>query len=275
VFFAAIVVLAGCDSHRQTPTRICPGKASVAEALSVLGSRSQDLVPLKASGQCVLEYHEGKKKHKENVAIKLWMSPPFEIYLQGDVAFNPRGLVLGSNEREFWLALKPKEIGNSFYWGKWADGSNLGDLRISPKVLLEALGIVEAEDSENWSLSNEGAFDVLTKRDGRGEPIKRVHVYCCDYRVRKIEYFDDDGRAVVAVELDEYREAQKGVLIPRTVKIISLNRDGAEDSFGLDLKSVKPADLSQKQREFLFDRPEPRGFEHIYQIVGGRVVPEE
>jgi len=76
---AAILILAGCESRIRQPMEICPGKDSVADALAALKSQSQNVVPLRANGQCRLEYYvEGKKKpQRENFNVKLWVNPPF------------------------------------------------------------------------------------------------------------------------------------------------------------------------------------------------------
>jgi len=70
---AVILFLAGCESKIRQPTKICPGKGSVAEALATLQSQSQNVVPLRASGKCCLEYYvEGKEKQqRENFDVKL------------------------------------------------------------------------------------------------------------------------------------------------------------------------------------------------------------
>ncbi|MCJ7729129.1 MAG: hypothetical protein MUO27_04525, partial [Sedimentisphaerales bacterium] len=111
---AALLFVAGCQPPQQKKASVCPGKSAAADALSALSSQARKAVPLKATGQCLLEYYVEGKKHRENFPIKLWVNPPVEVYLQGEVAFDPRGLVLGSNESEFWLAVKPDEI--SSYW---------------------------------------------------------------------------------------------------------------------------------------------------------------
>ncbi len=196
---------------------VCPGKESVAEAISVLMSRAQNMVPLKANGQCLLEYYVEGKKHKENFPVKLWVNPPAEVYLQGDIAFNPRGLVLGSNEREFWLSIKPQEI-SSYWWGLWSEGGYNEKLVISPKIMLEALGIAAVDSDEpgekNWSLSKENGFDVLTNRSDGDRSIKKLYISNCDYLVRRIEYFYTNGEMMVTAELEKYKEVLKGIFVP-------------------------------------------------------------
>jgi hypothetical protein len=275
-YVAAILVIAGCALQQQKRPLACAGKKSAEESLSALQLQSQNTSPLKATGQCLLQYYVEGKKHKENFPVKLWVNPPAEIYLQGEVAFNPRGLVLGSNEQEFWLAAKPDEI-SSYWWGLWSEESYNEKLMIRPKIVLEALGIVAIGEqkggNENWFFSKEHNFDILTETDSEGEAIKRVYINNCDYLVRKIEHCVD-GAAMVAAELDKYKEVQNGFFVPANIKITKLAGVNRGDSVRITFDSIKPALFSDKLRSRLFTRPQPQGFEHIYRVVGGSIVEQ-
>lgn len=273
IIVAAILILAGCAPQIQKPVRICPGKESIGESLSALRVRSENTVPLKANGHCLLQYYtKDKKPKRENFPIKLWANPPMEIYLQGDVAFDPKGIVLGSNEDEFWLAVKLKEV-SSYWWGQWSERSYPGKLMISPGLVLEALGIAAGGDIKSWSLSNEGAFDVLTKR-GVGVETKKIYINNCDYLVRRVEYFDDDGQATIVMELDKYKELIKDFFVPTFIKITDYTNGNEEDSVQITLNSVKSTNFTDKQRRHLFTRPQPQGFKHIYKIVDGDIFEQ-
>jgi len=234
-FAAAILIFAGCAREIQKPIEVVPGKESVAEALSVLKARSQNAVPLRAGGRCLLQYYDtGKKKRKkESLTVLVLVKPPVEIYLQGNATLVPKAIVLGSNEREFWLLMRPKEI--STYWlGTWSEkNSSNNRLMINPRTLFEALGIVEIEAEENWSLSNEGAFDVLTKRE-RGVVIKKIYIYSRDYLAKKILYFDSSGQAVAYTELRDYKEVSEGFFVPTSIKIITYGQNNSEDSLSIN-----------------------------------------
>lgn len=272
--FAAVILLTGCAPQMQKPIPLYPGKESAVEAISILQSRSKNTTPIKASGRCRLLYYVEQEQHKENFPVKIWTNPPAEIYLQGDVAFNPKGLVLGSNKDEFWLAAKPKEI-NSYWWGRWSDENRVQKLMISPKTLLESLGVAQIESEENWSLSNEDAFDILTKRNEQGIIVKKVYLLNSrDYPARKIEYFDNDGSAAIIIELDKYKKILNDTLVPTVIKITNCSDGEKEDLTQITLSSIKPADLTDKQRRQLFTRPQPQGFEHIYKIIDGDIIEQ-
>ena len=263
---AGILFFAGCTSRMQKPMRLCLGAESVSGSLSLLRLHSENVIPLKVNGRCRLQYYDDEgKKHNENFPVKFWFNPPDQIRLQGDVAFNPKGIVVGSNENEFWLSIKPKEI-SSYWWGRWTERSCFEQLLISPELLLEALGIVKINDEKNWSLSNEGAFDILTKRDEQDRIIKKIYVYSCNYTVVKTEYFDKNAEIIAVTELDKYKEMSKNFLVPSVIKITTRIDDSTEASFRISLKSIKPTSFTEKSRNIFFTRPEPRGFEHIYKI---------
>ena len=132
-----VLFFAGCAAQ---PMRHCPGKTTADEAIAVLKSHREKAVPIRATGQCLLQYHAEGKVRKENFPVKLWVNPPDEIYLQGDVAFDATGLVFGSNADEFWFWLKPKEV--SSYWsGTWSQAGIWNGLAVSPMIALEAFGV--------------------------------------------------------------------------------------------------------------------------------------
>jgi hypothetical protein len=269
-------MVCGCAPELKIPKRICPGKQTVGQSLDVLNARSEKAASLRANGQCRLQYYDGGKKRKENFPVKVWANPPDKVYLQGDVAFDARGIVLGSNEDEFWLAMKPKEI-SGYWWGQWSDANCPDMLMISPKLLLEGLGIMAIDsDQGNWSLSNKDGFDVLTTHSSQGVIQKRIYVDCCDYLVEKIEYFDASGEAVAVMEMDKYKEAIEGFFVPAGIKITTYGGQAVEDSVEVkfSLRSIKPASFTDKQRGRLFTRPKPRGFEHIYKIVDGEMIEQ-
>ena len=266
--------LAGCSRQLEKPIRTCPGKESVLLSLHRLHSYGLNSKPLKANGQCLAKFYAEGKVQKENFPVKLWFSPPSRIRMHGDVAFNARGIVLGCNEHEFWLAMKPKELGNSYFWGRWSDGPALGKLKISPKILLEGFGIVGVRDKRDWFLSNEDGFDILTKRSAWGAVIKRVYISVCEYRVRRIEYFGPNEKRVAIAELDDYKDICNGFFVPTIIRVINSNMDGTTDSFRIILESVRLYEFTEKQQEVFFVRSEPKGFESVFRLENNRLVKQ-
>jgi hypothetical protein len=275
---AAILIFTGCTSQVDKTSRLCPGKDSADEALSVLKSRSQYIVPFRAIGQCLLQYYaEDGKLSKQNFPIKLWLNPPAEIYIQGDVAFDPRGFVVGSNENEFWLAIRLKEV-SSYYWGNWTEASNVDELILSPKMMLEALGLAvidESIDSEtDWFLLKENGFDVLASYDGQGRLFKKFYINRCDYLVRRIEYLDRAEQPAVVIKMERYKQFLDQLFVPTKIKFIRSAGSNQENSLTITLSYIKFVSFTDAQQKRLFLRPEPKGFKHVYRVIGGEIIEQ-
>jgi hypothetical protein len=219
-----------------------------------------------------LRYRAEGKQHKENFPVKLWVSPPNEIYLQGDVAFDAAGLVLGSNADEFWFWLKPKEV-STYWWGEWSRAGILNRLVLSPAMVLEAFGGVNVLDGD-WSLTRSGDFDVLVLRNGQNAVLKRVYIEQCNYVAAKIEQFDSAGRVAIRAEFADYKQIAEGFFAPASIRIVAVAGDGGEDSVEISLASIQSTKLSEEQRQRLFVRPQPRGFDHVYKIIDGTAVEQ-
>jgi hypothetical protein len=274
IIFVLMLFHAGCGPEMREPEPVLPGKNTVAEALHALNSRLQNIEPLKASGQCLWQYYSEGKSRNENFAVRIWVNPPAEVYLQGDIGFNPRGIVLGSNASEFWLLIKPEV--SRYSWGKWSEQGSSSGLMFVPKTLDEAFGIVEVSGEKDWSLSKEDRFDVLVRGNNNRGIDKKIYISRKDYLVRKIEYFDVNGEAVAVAELDRYREVSKEFFVPASIKIIMYGEEGSDGSASirLSLTSVKSESFTEIRRNTLFNRPPTKGYKHIYKIIDGSMVEQ-
>jgi hypothetical protein len=264
-----IVFAAGCGPQVKKPLKLCPGKATVEEAIAALGGQVKNLVPLKASGDCWYVYDANGKKREEQLRVQVRVEPPLNVYLQGSSIIG-KAVELGANDRQFWMSLKPKEI-STYVWGQWSDTGVrqcLDKLWLGPKTWLEAFGVVKvisgADAAGTWELSHQGPFDVLSRKDHSGKLTKKVYIYCCDYLVRKIEYFDEQGRETAVTELDNYTAVVKsgGWKVPQMIKITG----GKGEMITIELSDVGKAQFTDKQRQILFERPKPEGFEHVGKI---------
>ena len=270
-----ILILTGCTTGPRKPTQLCPGTKSITNSLSLLESHLENTISLTANGQCILRYYTDGKLHKENFPVKLWINPPTQIRLQGDVAFDPKGIVLGLNKNEFWLSIKPKKI-SCYWWGQRSEVNCIENLKISPYILLEAFGGTEIGKESNWSLSNKAGFDVLTKQNGKGDIVKKIYLNRCDYLIRKIEYFDVNNELWDTIEMDKYQRVSENVFVPAVIKNINhITADSkGKTSITLTLKSIKPTEFTEKQQNYLFTRPRPERFKHIYKIIDGKMIEQ-
>jgi len=265
------LIFVGCAARTRQPVRPCAGKTT-AEAIGILNQRRQQAGPIRAAGRCLLRYHLQGKSHKESFPVKLWVNPPDEVCLQGDIAFDAAGLVLGSNIDEFWFWLKPKEV-STYWWGSWSQAVAWNRLALSPAMMLEGFSAADIRDGD-WTLTRIGDFDVLVLRGERGNILKRVYVEPCNYVVAKVEHFDSAGGIVARAEFADHKQVAEGFLVPAIIRITALVDDGSEDSVEISLVSVRTTQLNDQQRQRLFARPPPRGFDHVYKTIDGDVVEQ-
>ena len=92
--------------------------------------------------------------------------------------------------------------------------------------------------------------------------------------VSRIEYFSAGGEVVTAVEINNYKKLPDGFSVPTDIEIINYIND-KKDKFRLALDLVKPAEFSRRQIEDIFERPKPRGYEHVYEIAGGKLFEQQ
>ncbi len=275
----ALAVLFGGCAGGPAKLAVCPGKPTTDEALKTLAARVAVALPLRANGQAMLTYHVPDKKRAErhNLPIQLWFEPPGNIYIQGAIAVDTKAVRVGANDREFWMALSPKEM-SAYYIGQWDEVRDFEGLMMSPRVVLEALGLVAEPNGEPdagvWSLENKGAYDILVRRDEAGRPVRRVHVYSCDYAVHKIEYFDARGKTIAVAQLGDYETVGEGFRVPTKMHVVSTAPDGRKDTMEITLHGVKTTKLNDRQRQFLFAPPDSGRFENFYRYEAGRWVPE-
>jgi hypothetical protein len=281
-FFGAVVALAlaaGCVTTPQPPLRVCPGKATVAEALATLEAQAAGAVSFRANAQCLLTYHvsDSDKEKRNNVPMQIFFSPPSDIYIQGSIGVDPKAVIIGSNDEEFWLALRPKEM-SRYYEGRWDEVRDFDGLMLSPKIVLEAFGLLTLGDSgeaDRWSLSNEGPFDILTRTDETGHATKRLYVYACDYRVHKIEYLDETGTVIGEARLIDHEPVTDSFSIPTRVEATLTQPKGLQDCMKIDLNPPKVKDFNERQRAFMFTPQGKERAEQVFRYLDGRWVPQQ
>lgn len=273
-----LATLAGCATAPEI-LPVCPGKPTVEAALETLKARAERAVSLRASGHAMLNYHvpDKEKPERHNLPMQIWFHPPIEIYIQGSIAVDPRAVMIGSNEQEFWLALRPKEM-SSYYRGRWEEAEDFEGLLMSPRVVLEAFGIVVEPDEPLepglWTLRKEGPYDVLTQRNEAGRTAKRVHVYACDYLVHKIEYYDERGQVAAVAQFRDYEPVDGEFLVPTEMYVVATAPDGRKDTIDIDIRSVRRMDFSERQQAKIFAPPAGDRFENVYRYEQGRWVLE-
>jgi hypothetical protein len=271
-----LLLIAGCRTGGER-LKVCPGKATVEEALRTLAANASSAVPMRSKGEAMLAYHVPNKRTTEryNLLLQVRFNPPAEIFVQGSVSVNPRVVIMGSNREQFWLALSPEEI-SSYYLGEWSEvrGFEGQVIGMSPQVVLEAFGILaepnEVSSTGSWTLTNKGPYDILTREDETGRALKRVFIYACDYRVYKIDYFDRRGKVIAVAQLGDYKSVTEGFYMPTQMRIVTTAPDGRKDSMEIRLSDPKPTEFSARQRLTFFNPPSPDKYDNIYRYDAGQ-----
>lgn len=261
---ALLLFFSGCGpAIRVEPTeRVVAGKASIAEAADVLNGRRLAMIPIKASGELNYEEFPDGEKLRFRPA-NLFFIPDRRIFFKASSLVG-EAILLGGNADEFWLRMKPKEV--SRYWsGTWEDLDGCGEqLLLSPKIMLEALGMVSIDES--WVLENQTGFDVLSKDAGTPMPLKKIYVRTGDYLVDRIEYFAGSATPQVQVKLGEYKQVAANVSVPGRITILSFDAGEVTSKVEIRLKAIKVFEPSEKQLAKLFEQPNSKGVKHVYRL---------
>ncbi len=276
-----VALAAGCTTSPEK-LQVCPGKASVEEALSALEVRAEKAQPLRVNGgQCRLVYWESPdddKPKRHNLSPRLWFDPPSKIYVQLSVGVEQKAVIIGCNDESFWMGLRPQEV-STYYWGNWEDAQDVDGLMVGPKVVLEAFGIIQRDElssESQWSLKNEGPYDILTLQAADGRLVKRVYIYACDYLVQKIEYFDTEGELVAVAELGDYESVAEGFDVPTKIYVRAIAEEGREDEMEIKLYDPKVKELSEKAKQMVFNRNprEMERYDSVYRYEDGSWIAE-
>jgi len=266
---AAALLLGGCQPPLKEPVgpgiELLKGKDDIAAAVAALNAHRQFIKPIRSGGNCLIEWYDSDGgKHKENPAIQLRLVPPDHLYFSGDI-LGGEAIRFGTNPDEFWFRIKPKEV-SSYWWGKRSVARNCGaEGRLGPESLLEALGLVDVD--ETWSLSSRPGYDILTLVSDDNLPVKRIHVDWRDYLVRKIEHFDEMGDVSVVVTMSHYTDGtgeMAGIVVPTRISIVYLNMPNGGLMTDITLRDLRPFHPTEAQMKGkLFARPDTRGFKKI------------
>jgi hypothetical protein len=266
----------GCGERKAVHEKICPGKTSAAEVLAVFAQRNKALTTFKASGKAVYHYIDNDKPRSESVKLIVQIDPPSRMSVVGNSVIG-RVVQMGANDREFWLAVRPKEI-SKYLWGDWSGRDNestavkqcVDKFWFGPARWYEALGLIDANGGPagTWKLSSWGGYDVLEKIGPNGKFVKRVYIYNCDYTVREIDYYDSMGIIIAVTEMSDYVavEGAQDWKVPSKLRLVTAADTPAEQALEIELSNAAKAQFNDRQLELLFKRPAMGGFDHILKM---------
>jgi hypothetical protein len=195
---------------------------------------------------------------------------PRSMYLKLDHPLEPGQLLLGSNDDEYWLAIRRGH--ETMWWGRYR---NLGrpevePLLVEPPRVADALGVrsIRQDGLLGPIRLCEERFDrLIYQRKGPDGRLSADREYLVDryspFRVRRINYFDALGRVEMFTLLDQYRPVEgAGTVLARRIEI----RWPARESWmRLELEGVK---IPERVHPRAFVRPEqpPEGIRQVIQV---------
>jgi len=261
-----ILLLSGCPGPIKpvTPDVITRGKGDIRSAVASLEKHKAGVKPVRASGKLKYVYYKDGKKTEENPDLQLAFSPPNNLFFRARV-LGIEVLRLGSNDQEFWFLMPPQEI-SEYYWGKWDQLKGCkNNLLISPRNILDALGMVTVDQS--WLLIEDKGQDVLVKLGDNGKMTRRIYIDRSTYLPTRIEYLDDHELEKVGINLSDYRPIADGSPVPAKIDITTINI--GEVTSRIEIKLNNPTFLKpEKIGKRTFVMPTPKGFKHVKKICG-------
>jgi hypothetical protein len=264
----SMVGLVGC--HGPLRGKVVPGKATFQDAASALQAQAESFEPTQINGTCRLDYpdEEGKWRRTTPFTMKLWLEPPHNLHVQISTVPGPEGKIfLGTNEQEFWLSIKP-EI-NTYWFGRWEDVSEVTDLELDPRVVLESLGMIQFAPHETWQLENQKRLDVLTCREtASARLVKRFYVTTKTYQLSQIEYYDAFGDLAVAVELKRYKVLDGKNSVPSGICVSRYAGGELEGRVTFALREGVPRTFTEKTRARMFEPVTPTGYDEVIPVTG-------
>lgn len=267
----AVIVLTsllnGCTSEALDPSyRQFRCKGNVHLALLSIMQHNATITPVRAVGRAKFTWYEDHDKtDEETTDLVLRFVPPDRLFVRCDV-LGQEIVRLGCNPQQFWFRVKPKEVSSFWYGAKENIEKCRINLRLNPYDFIEALGMISTDG--DWTLDNRDSYDVLTKHDAVGTMIKRISIDCDGYLPRKIEYFDAGGQLTAVLELSDYTSITNTHVVPRRIAISYYDGDMLNSTADITLRNVRLFEPSQKQLQGkLFSRPDPTGYENIYELT--------
>jgi hypothetical protein len=260
-FILFFIFFTGCVSQQRIKQPSCPPIASLEQASASLGQYFGSLKPFKATGSCVLNFKDKKKRWiAQSFPVRLWFESREKFCVYGDVSFDPKGFCFAVDGEDFWVYVKPMGVYIAGKKNEPVEEKN-GSAFFSPITLIDFLNPLETDCADAAVSGYDDKCSSLICRDGQGCVRKKVYLDRCDKLARKIEYFNCGRTALIVVELDEYKKtAEDDFLFPRKLVYKHMQGKNYIDSMEIKLDSVKLWRSQPRQVQALFSRPDPNSF---------------
>lgn len=212
---------------------------------------------------------EKGRRHDLDLRGSMVVQQPRSLWMRLDHALEERQVELGSNDEEYWLAIRRDYA--TLWWGRHehVGKAEVEPLPIDPARIADTLGlrVLPARGALGPFRRCFQRFDELTY--GRVDPIDGFladRVYAVDryppFLIRRIDFLDRAGQADMAVWLDDYAQTDGDGLFPRKMRLQWPKRDS---SMTLGIDSLR-AGAKINPRVFVRPLTPPEGIGRIVQV---------
>ncbi|MGA2916483.1 MAG: hypothetical protein ABSE89_10700 [Sedimentisphaerales bacterium] len=247
LFFCSIF-LAGCAAQKRS----CPPLATTDEAIAVLKEYSANIRPLKATGNCTLNYtNENGEKFAQSFPVRIWYQSSGKFCLYGDVMFDPKGICFAVSNYQYWSYAKPLKM-----YIKGNIGEKTDDYFANPLILIDFLNPISSDCNSLYMAQSEKNCNILVCPDS-GCKAKKIFIDRCEHFVKKIEYLSCSGNTELIIESDKYKKVAGGNFsFPHKLVYRHFDNPGSSNLMQIKLDSVKLWQTNPKQLKALFAEPD-------------------
>ncbi|NLX05145.1 MAG: hypothetical protein GXY33_08380 [Phycisphaerae bacterium] len=260
--------MAGCAPQRPFEP------LSTAEAVT---RAERELQPLRSfrskGGNLGVLLTDEKGSHRFPLGgLNVLFDGPKSLYLSASVPGTPAALLIGSNEEQYWLGIKPQV--STLWWGRWKYVDQpCNEWRLAaPNRLVEALGQVNIRDLSGQYLGpvvqNRKPFHVLmylaVDDEGFWYIAREIYLDPNDrLSVAKIMYLDPQGQADMEMRFADYRFVEDGEhqgYVPERIELY-----WPKDKSHMKLK-LGPIEAREEFHPRAFQMPDKTLYERAEQV---------
>jgi len=216
---------------------------------------------------------KGKTQHHTDSAGSVFYVPPKKadgraLFYLMTKALLDEALVVGSNEKEFWMYSKPAKVGR---WGKYEHRNKDcgGAIAVDPQVFLEFIGLsylsVEAPYPAYKVTDKENVIEIIDYVDDGFRIQREIVIDRRSDLPTEINAYDIDGNRIMQSKLSDYKKLGDAWLPSE----ICISTEDGKSLFRLNLKGFRKLEASslEKYNRTLFKRKEnPSGIDDYQQI---------
>jgi hypothetical protein len=237
--------IGGCGPQKKT----CPALATGLEGRQILADYSARVKPIKATGNCTLNYvNEKGKKISQAFPIRIWFISNEKFCIYGDILFNPRGICFAVSDGSYWAYVRPM----GFFVSGNVDRAG-GDFFTNPSLLVDFLN-PPMQDCEKMAFTRNG----IVCKDKEKHTQKKIYLDTCTQTADRIIYSGQNSKSTLAIKAEKYEKVKDAdFLFPNKLSYEYLDKKNGKNFLELKLDSVKLWQPEQPQIKALFTMPEP------------------